>query len=146
MEQALDRIGTRVYRPNYITAAELQKLIQPLVTEKIGVVSVSTPGRGRHRHRRHPAGGDKFAGGDVVVVRDYEAVLAQIDQMVAEVDVRPLQVHIEAMILSVKLKDEDKFGVNFQLLRDKNRTSSFGAGRTARPIAGQRRAYDERRR
>ena len=55
----------------------------------------------------------------MVVVRDYEAVLAQVDQVVAEVDVRPLQVAIEAMILSVKLNDADKFGVNFQLLRDK---------------------------
>ena len=119
MEQALDRIGTRVYRPNYVTAAELQTLITPLLTEKIGVVSVSTPAEAGIATNDSSAGGDKFAGGDVLVVRDYEAVLAQIDQMVAEVDVRPLQVAIEAMILSVKLKDTDKFGVNFQLLREK---------------------------
>ena len=120
LEQSLDRVGTRVYRPNYVTAAELQKLIQPMLTEKVGVVSVSTQAEAGISSDAANAGGDKFAGADVVVVRDYEAVLAMVDQVVAEVDVRPLQVHIEAMILSVKLKDTDRYGVNFELLRDKH--------------------------
>ena len=47
--------------------------------------------------------------------------------MIDEIDVRPLQVCIEAMILSVKLKDEDKFGVNFELLRQSNNVK-FGLG------------------
>ncbi len=63
------------------------------------------------------AGGDTFAGGDSLLVRDYEAVLAQVDQIVAQVDKRPMQVAIEAMILSVKLDDKIAFGVNFSALR-----------------------------
>jgi type IV pilus assembly protein PilQ len=118
MEQAMDRIETRVYRPNYVTAAELKALVQPLLTEKVGTASVSSPAEAGIAASDATAGGDKFAGGDVVLVRDYEAVLAQIDQVVAEIDVRPLQVAIEAMILSVKLDDTDKFGVNFQLLQN----------------------------
>jgi len=43
LEKSLDRIVTRVYRPNYVTAAELETLIQPLVTTGLGVVSVSSP-------------------------------------------------------------------------------------------------------
>ncbi len=42
MEQAMDRIGTRTYRPNYITANELKTLVTPLLTDRIGVVSVSS--------------------------------------------------------------------------------------------------------
>jgi type IV pilus assembly protein PilQ len=42
MEQAMDRVGARVYRPNYVTATELKTLITPLMTEKTGVVSVSS--------------------------------------------------------------------------------------------------------
>jgi len=119
---------TTLDRPNYVTAVELQKLIQPILTEKIGVVGVSTPAQVGIATDSNTAGGNSFSGGDVVVVRDYEAVLAQVDQMVREVDVRPLQVHIEAMILSVHLKDSDKFGVNWQLLRDKpNIKFSIGA-------------------
>ena len=118
MEQVMDKIGTRIYRPNYVTAAELQALIQPLLSEKVGVMSVSTPAESGIGADDTGAGGDSYAGSEVVVVRDYEAVLAEVDQMVGEVDIRPLQVHIEAMILSVKLKDEDKYGVNFELLRN----------------------------
>lgn len=120
MEQSLDRIGTRVYRPNYVPASELQTLIQPLLTPKAGVVSVSTPGEAGIPSEATKAGGNTFAGGEVVLVRDYEAVLAQIDQVVAEIDVRPLQVAIEAMILSAKLTDKDKLGINWDLLRQKN--------------------------
>lgn len=149
MEQSMDRVSTRVYRPNYVTAAELQALIAPLVTEKVGMVSVSTPaeagissdagGSGGGGGAAGAAGGggnggNKFAGGDVVLVRDYEAVLAQIDQVVAEIDVRPLQVAIEAMILSVKLDDKDQFGVDFQFLRNKDNVK-FGIGNPPSSLA-----------
>lgn len=127
VEQGIDRIGTRVYRTNYVTAAEMKALVQPLLSEKVGVVSVSSPAEAGIATNDSTAGGDKFSGGDVVVVRDFEAVLTQVDQMVAEVDVRPLQVQIEALILSVQLKDEDKFGVNFQFLRQ-NPNIVFGIG------------------
>ena len=50
-------------------------------------------------------------------MRDYMAVLDEIDQVIAEVDRRPAQVAIEAMILRVTLHDEYKFGVDFELLR-----------------------------
>jgi len=133
LEQALDEIGTRVYRPNYITAAELTALITPLLTETVGVVSVSSPAESGIGTDTSTVGGDQFAGADAVVVRDYEAVLAEIDQVVDEVDVRPLQVAIEAMILSVKLNDEDKFGVDFALLRENLR---IGIGFPAPTLPG----------
>jgi type IV pilus assembly protein PilQ len=120
LEQALDTVGTRVYRPNYVTAAELQALIQPLVTNGAGVVAVSSPAEVGIAADATNAGGDTYAGGDVVVVRDYQAVLAEIDQVVAEIDVRPMQVAIEAMILSVTLDDEDTFGASFELLRNRD--------------------------
>jgi len=119
MEQTLDRVCTRVYRPNYVAAQELQTLIQPLLSPKVGVVTVSAPSEVGIGADDAKAGGNAFAGGEVVLVRDFEAVLAQIDQVVAEVDVRPMQVAIEAMILSVKLTDKDTLGINWQLLREK---------------------------
>lgn len=119
MEKALDRIGTRIYRPNYVKAAELQALITPMLTpggvSAISVTSASTIGI---ETDSNSGGGDRFAGGEAVLVRDYEAVLAQVDQVFEELDRRPLQVAIEAMILSVKLNDDNAFGVDFQFLRD----------------------------
>jgi len=134
LEQAMDKVDTRVYRPNYVTAAELQALIQPLLTATVGVVSVSAAAEVGIASDDAAAGGNKFAGADVVVVRDYRAALAQIDQVVEEIDVRPLQVAIEAMILSVKLDDKNQFGVNFQLLRDKANVK-FGLGTPAASLS-----------
>jgi len=125
MEQSLDRLGTRIYRPNYVSAAELKNLVEPLLTTDVGVASVSGASEVGIESDDAAAGGDAYAGGDVLVVRDYESVLAQIDQMVDEVDVRPMQVHIEAMILSVLLDDKNDLGVNFAAFGEK---TSIGWG------------------
>ncbi len=134
LEQSFDRIATRIIRPNYITAAELQKLIAPLLTEGMGVSSVSTPAESGITADGGAAGGDSFAGAEAVVVRDYEAVLMQIDALVADVDVRPLQVHIEAMILAVTLKEGDEYGVNWQFLRDSGNVK-LGLGEPVQTLA-----------
>jgi len=117
LEQSLDKIGTRIYRTNYVRASDMQALITPLLTQGIGAISVTSASEVGIGTDSTKAGGNSFAGGEAVLVRDYEAVLAQIDQVVGEIDKRPLQVAIEAMILSVKLDDSDQFGVNFALLR-----------------------------
>lgn len=118
LEQALDKIGTRIYQTNYVRAEDLKALITPLLTQGIGTISVTPPSEIGIAADGSKAGGDTFAGGDSVLVRDYESVLAQVDQVIAEVDRRPMQVAIEAMILSVKLDDQNAFGINFQALRD----------------------------
>jgi len=120
MDQAADRVTTRVYRPNYITAAELQTLITPMLSPTVGSISVSSPAEVGIAADQASAGGNDFAGAEVVLVRDYETVLAQIDQVFHEVDRRPLQVSIEAMILSVKLTDEFSLGVDWDLFRRNN--------------------------
>ena len=127
MAQSSDRINTRVYRPNYVKASELQPLIMPLLTPSgsaglrtsVSPISVSPPAQSGIAADGTQAGGDTFAQNEVIVVRDYEAVLAEVDQIVAEIDKRPMQVAIEAMLLSIDLQDTNSFGVDFQFLRDK---------------------------
>ncbi len=119
LEQLNDQISTRIYRPNYVSAKELESLIKPLVTADVGLVTVSSAAEKGIAPNPADAGGDGYAGSDVVIVRDYEKVLQEIDRIVAEVDVRPRQVAIEAMILSVNLDDKEQFGISFELLRNK---------------------------
>lgn len=117
LEQSRDSIVTRVYRPNYVTAAELQALITPLLSAR-GSISVTSPAETGIQTDTNDAGGDSLAAGDAVLVRDYELVLHEVDQVVSELDKRPMQVTIEAMILSVKLNDANQFGINWQFLRN----------------------------
>lgn len=120
MEAAGDRTSTRLYRPNYVTAKDLHDLITPLLTPPpVGKVSVTAPAEQGIKASSDAAGGNSYAASEAVLVQDYERVLVQIDRIVAEMDVQPPQVAIEAMILSVKLDDQFKFGVDFQLLRDR---------------------------
>ena len=120
MERSMDRVGTRVYQPNYIQASELASLITPVLTQGIqgvGVLSVTTKAEQGIAADDTGSGGDNYAGTDTVLVRDYEAVLDEIDQLVADIDIRPMQVQIEAMLLSVELADDFDFGVSFEVLR-----------------------------
>ena len=133
--QLADTIGTRIYRPHYVRAGELQALITPLLSEGIGAISVSGPAEVGIASDNAKAGGDNFAGGDALVVRDFEAVLSEIDQVVRQVDRKPLQVGIEAMILSVELDDENQFGVDFQFLRN-NRHIRMASGTPLTDLGG----------
>ncbi|MCA9247870.1 MAG: hypothetical protein KDA42_12160, partial [Planctomycetales bacterium] len=119
MNRAVDSVSTRLYRLNYIRAAELQTLVTPLLTPEIGNLSVTSESETGIGAGGDEAGGDGYAGQEAVLVRDYEAVLLEIDQIVAQMDRRPAQVQIEAMILSVRLDDTNELGVDFEVLRDK---------------------------
>lgn len=135
LEQALDKVGTRIYQTNYVRAADLQALITPLLTQGVGTVSVTPSAEIGIPADNSKAGGDTFAGGDAVLVRDYESVLAQVDQVVTEIDHRPMQVAIEAMILSVKLDDQNAFGISFAALRDNSHVKVI-SGNPAASLSG----------
>ncbi|MEQ8789400.1 MAG: hypothetical protein RIC55_24110 [Pirellulaceae bacterium] len=119
MDQLRDKVATRVYRPNYVAAADLQVLVTPLLTESIGSVTVSTAAQVDIPSDTTTSGGDSFAQSEVLLVRDYEAVLRQIDAIVVDVDVPPRQVMIEAMIVSVSLDDQTRLGINLETLLNK---------------------------
>ncbi|UUO08863.1 hypothetical protein M4951_11225 [Blastopirellula sp. J2-11] len=121
MNNMADRVQTRIYRPNYVRAVDLQTLLTPLLTAEVGVISVSSASQVGISADSNAAGGDDFAGTEAVIVRDYEHKLNEIDEAVRELDRRPLQVAIEATILSVKLDDSLDVGVNFETLLDKNK-------------------------
>lgn len=123
-------IVTKVYRPNYIAVKDLQALVTPLLTPTIGKNSVTSPSSVGLDLASTSAGGDSLSQRDALVVQDYPDVLQQVDEVVAEMDVPPLQVVIEAYILRVRLSDQMKLGVNFALLNSNNKqlvTTGSGA-------------------
>ena len=132
MQNASEPMDVRIFRPNYVTASDLQALIAPLLstagqatvastrsTGSSSRVAVSSPSEVGIPTDPNAAGGNAFAGDEVVVVRDYPNVLQQIEAVVREVDERPRQVAIEAIIIGVRLDDSNSLGVNFELLRNK---------------------------
>ncbi|MEX0702664.1 MAG: hypothetical protein WD069_11260 [Planctomycetales bacterium] len=110
------KLITKIYRPHYISTFDLQALVVPLLTPEIGKVAVTNPNEAGIPSDNEQAGGDKLAQQDALLVQDYPEVIQTIDGVFQELDVPPMQVVIEAMILSVRLTDQMQFGVNFALL------------------------------
>lgn len=116
MERLRDRMTHRVYRPRYVTATELQTLLAPVLSET-GRMTVTSAAQQGIAPSGDQAGGDDYAGEEILLVRDWETTLRETDAVVADVDQMPLQASIEAVILSVELDDEHRAGVNLELLR-----------------------------
>jgi type IV pilus assembly protein PilQ len=116
MERLDDRMAHRVYRPRYVTATELQTLLTPMLSET-GRMTVTTAAQVGIATSGDQTGGDAYAGEELLLVRDWESDLKEMDSVVADVDQMPLQASIEAVILSVELDDEHRAGVNLELLR-----------------------------
>ncbi|MCA9013807.1 MAG: hypothetical protein KDA77_00620, partial [Planctomycetaceae bacterium] len=115
------KVVTKLYTPFYVSAKELQTLITPILTENIGIVSLTTPSEVGISPDETSAGGDSFAQTDAILVRDYPDILEEVDRLLETMDVPPMQVVIEAMIISVKLNDDMRFGVNFAMLSGDNK-------------------------
>ncbi|WP_291173782.1 secretin and TonB N-terminal domain-containing protein [Gimesia sp.] len=116
------KVVTKLYSPFYISAKELQNLITPILTENIGIVSLTSPSEVGIAPDPTSAGGDSYAQTDSILVRDYPEILEEVDRLLEKMDIPPMQVVIEAMILSVTLNDDMKFGVNFAMLGDSNKS------------------------
>jgi len=111
-------VTTRIYRPKYVNAADMQILLTPMLSPEVGKMAITTPAQTGLEVDNTSAGGDQLTQQDALLVIDYPNVLAEMDKVVDEMDIPPSQVVIEAMILTVNLTDELQFGVNFALLSD----------------------------
>src|SRR5205807_9100259 len=81
-----DRVAARIYRPNYVSAAEIKNLLTPLMTAGLGKISVSAPSKGGIESNDNAAGGNDLATREAVLVQDFETVLLQMDRVVLEID------------------------------------------------------------
>ena len=136
-KQLTRKIITKIYRPNYISVAELQTLVTPLITPAVGKIAVTTPSQSGLAANAEDAGGELLAQQDALLVQDYPDIIEDIDKIILEVDVPPMQVVIEAMILRVRLDDDLQFGVNFALLNQKtNQLLTSGSGQILNATTG----------
>lgn len=109
------KTSVRFYRLNYLKSTDLLNMITPFLSENGKVVSTPPSQIGIATNDDH-AGGDSLAGAEVVVVQDDKTTLKIIDDIVFKLDVQPVQVLIEAVILNVTLEKGKDLGVNFAVL------------------------------
>ncbi len=113
------RMKHAVFPLNYISAAEAEKLIKPVLSGKgtVGVTSPAETGVPTGESITSGAGGgDTMSLQDTLVVFDYAENIAEAEKVISSVDVRPKQVLIEATILSATLSEGMELGVDLNFL------------------------------
>ena len=112
--QEMDAIETRVFVLSHLTTSEAQQLLQPLLSSE-GRLSAADGVQGTS-----PANGNAQAGSSgqrqSIVVRDRASVQKTIDATIRALDRPPQQVLLEATILSIDLGEDNRLGVDLNVL------------------------------
>jgi len=109
------RLQTHVFHLYYASAAEVVELLKPLLSPDGRLATTNAAEEGIAADTES-AGGYRFAATDAVVVTDYPANIERMKKIVAQVDVRPKQVLIEATILAASLREDNSLGIDFTAL------------------------------
>ena len=105
----------RVFTLNYILASDVDKVVKGLMSP-LGQSFTNTTNKEEQRNAH-----------EQLVVEDLPPYLDRIADYIAQVDTMPRQVVVEANILQVTLKDDNRHGVNFNQLARVNRANvTFG--------------------
>jgi len=114
------RMKYAVFALHYISAAEAEKLIAPVLSSK-GIVGVTTPAETGvpvgESISAQTGGGDTMSLRDTIVVYDYAENIKRAEEVITAIDRRPMQVLIEATILSATLTEDTQFGIDWQSLK-----------------------------
>jgi type IV pilus assembly protein PilQ len=141
-----ERMVYKVFTLYYITAAEAQKLITPLLSAnaKIEVTSPaektitagaggssggmggSSGGAGGGGLGAGKGGGDDLAMNDTIVIYDYPENIEAVQGLLDVIDIRPRQVLVEATILSALLTEGMELGVDWNLAAGSSLTGVGG--------------------
>lgn len=79
-------------------------------------------------------GTESYSLRNAVIIRDYPENIAEIEDLLHEMDTRPAQVLLEATILQTTLNEANAFGVDFAILSDVQFTDFFNFPSSFNPL------------
>ena len=106
---------TLVFSLNYITGKDAASYVAPIVGDR-GTITASPVSASGLTSEATMGGGDTSASHDFIVVTAPPDVVAQVERIIRQLDVRPRQVLVEATIVRAELTDQNTLGVDFTLL------------------------------
>lgn len=114
--EALDRkTESRMFELEHLSAKDASEFATPLLSDR-GKLSFIGEVSGGIEQDLGAMGGDGWAKSAILVVNDYPDRLERISELLGEIDTAPRQVVVDATIASVKVTEEDAFGVDFALI------------------------------
>jgi len=116
-----ERMIHKVITLYYITAEEAEKLIRPVLSAGAQIAKTTAAENeiasgGSTTSLTGGGGGDKIAINDMIVLFDYPENIEKAEAVIADIDVRPKKVLIEAAIMAARLTEGMEFGVDWNLL------------------------------
>ncbi|MBL9079445.1 MAG: secretin and TonB N-terminal domain-containing protein [Planctomycetes bacterium] len=111
---AADPLETRVVVLDHLTAGQAQKLLQPLLSAdgKLTMADETSTSTGGSGSSTTTTTGQRQA----IVVQDHASVLAGLMAAIERLDQPPQQVLLEATILSIDLGEDNRLGVDLNVL------------------------------
>ena len=141
MDLSARKTESRVFRLNYISAADADAAVQKLLSAD-GKSLASGKVKTGIGFDNTTAGGDDIADGDYVVVIDYHDNLERIADLLKQIDRRPVQILVEATILQAELNESNQLGINFTALGGVDFHSLANIGTNSSSESGLSQALD----
>lgn len=104
-----------VFRPDYMSAAELEKFLTQFLSARGRIVLGEAPEHGMASNA-DDAGGLSSDQPETLIVIDQQSRIDMMTALVADLDRRPKQVLVEATILEVTLDETNRFGVDINYI------------------------------
>lgn len=111
------RTTHRVVRLQYLSAADAVALLNSLKSSAGTITPLADPG-GSIEPSLASLGAQSYANTNLLVLNDYAENIEKMMALIKELDTRPTQILIEAVIMSVKMDDSNQLGVDFTILAD----------------------------
>jgi type IV pilus assembly protein PilQ len=115
MEKAAAVKKTEMFRLYYTPAVNAANMIKPVLGPD-AAVSFTTPAKAGIESDAKDVGGNDHATEDLLVVTDYPERLEQVRAVLKEVDRRPQQILVEAVIMRATLQENNDLGIDFTVL------------------------------
>jgi type IV pilus assembly protein PilQ len=115
MEKANRVQNTEVFRVFYTPAANAANMLKPVLSPEAQVALTSAASSGLDSGTKG-TGGNDHAIEDMLVVTDYPENLDRVRKILKEIDRRPQQILVEATIMRAALSDDNRLGVDFNVV------------------------------
>ena len=125
IEKARLKTQSRIYELQYLSAADADKFVKPLLSADGKAAFRGTVEAG-YQPSMDDGGGDSYAWSSKLVINDYPDNLEAIGILLKELDTAPMQVVVEATVVQTKVDEDNEFGLDFTALSNINIGSITG--------------------
>jgi type IV pilus assembly protein PilQ len=106
---------TKIVRLNYMNAEDASTYLKSMLSNA-GSIAINAKATDGFQASISNGGSESFAYAGTLVIRDYPENIQEMMDVLAQLDIRPKQVLLEATVLQARLTENNKWGVDISIL------------------------------